>query len=356
MYMPSKQTLSKKAIGIAIVLILILIAIFIFLNISPPAMTIVSDDGNAVLEIPKGALPDGVSEKDISIVAVEQEFTSEIAEGDAASSKAYELKPDGLVLNKAATIRIKDTYIEDSVALMIHVSKDGIEPFENARKELDKDGQLVYIGELSHFSRAVIFGFRMFGMVMDPPGENHYVGNKFIVRVQIQQLGTGYTTTSIRGKVKGWELVEDEPLLIKGGHFTAEGPLSPQELEVPIGEQEIDKTLYRIDQEFSCNEVGPVTITYEAELNFTMVMTIEELGRIPVESSKAEYFHHLYIAPWAKEFVAIEISEGLGGLAKEVSYSFNCIPAPDLSEFREISPGGIIMDSRTGITEFIPFK
>ena len=73
---------------------------------------VTSDDGRAVLEIPSGALPDGVEPSDISITAIaenERPGVETTLGGDASELlvlAAYELQPEGTEFLQPVTLTI----------------------------------------------------------------------------------------------------------------------------------------------------------------------------------------------------------------------------------------------------------
>jgi len=89
----------EKKIYIAIAVVLVVVLIVGFFGWQPKKQTVVSDDGLASLEIPNGALPDGVSTDAVSIRKNDVGYSDELL-------AVYTLEPEGLEFKEPARISI----------------------------------------------------------------------------------------------------------------------------------------------------------------------------------------------------------------------------------------------------------
>ena len=148
--------LKEKKFFIAIIIFLAVILIIIFFILKPKTQTIVSDDGEASLEIPKDALPKGVSLRDISIIKISPEEIEGVV-------TAYRLEPDGLEFKKPVVISVsmgvKKEPMSDGkgngirLVQLYHAHSDSLKPLENQKGVVDLgSGEMTVKAPISGFS------------------------------------------------------------------------------------------------------------------------------------------------------------------------------------------------------------
>lgn len=118
-----------------------------------PTDTVISDDGAARLEIPAGALPEGVSLSDVTVTAIDR---GDVEPDDAIVG--YELKPDGLQLSAPATFTITAAAsgFGDAAPMLVHLRGDGEDAEDDLVTEadisIDETADTLSIsGDLTHF-------------------------------------------------------------------------------------------------------------------------------------------------------------------------------------------------------------
>ena len=121
----------------------------------PPIVEIVSADGLATLHLPEGALPAGVTTKDVHVVSLDP---LDYAGGNGVEVVAvYELLPDGVILELPALLEFPvGAPVENAMYFAAHLSGDDIE-FPPTELILEDSGELVMAVELSHFSEVPAF-------------------------------------------------------------------------------------------------------------------------------------------------------------------------------------------------------
>lgn len=154
-----------------------------------PAGTVTSDDGKAVLTLPAGALPDGLTPGDISITRIDPA-------ADEDFLVKYRLEPDGTMLAKPATLTI-DTFDELwAGGPIVHEGEAGIELLEATLLRDDVFGTLRGAEvSLSHFSDLSLPGQSYLdeGVVIQPllsttPGNT----TSAVIRVSRNASGNNY--------------------------------------------------------------------------------------------------------------------------------------------------------------------
>ena len=151
--------------------------------------TVTSDDGLVTIEIPEGALPDGLEASDITVTALpvdEFEVEGEPEDGTRVVA-AIDLQPSGTVFQRPVTIRTRmPATAEPGLALL--VSEDGdVEPLELA---FESDGDdVITSAEVGHFSDLVhMGGIDAIEFEFLTPIENHMVGETFTVRTRVSRV------------------------------------------------------------------------------------------------------------------------------------------------------------------------
>ena len=151
------------------------------------AFTVQSSDGTVTLEVPPGALPDGV---DLGVLSVEALPLDELFV-DAPPEIALatvRLEPSGITFNAPVTVRTRIAGpLLPEFALLI--SDDGeVESVTLETVEEDDDGVIV-VSEIGHFSDLLYMGGTdVIKFEFVPPLENHAVGETLTLRARISRL------------------------------------------------------------------------------------------------------------------------------------------------------------------------
>ena len=125
----------------------LLVAGFMYFSLGGASRSIqkvISNDGLAELEIPKNALPEGMSIKDISITNVSVDDTM----------IAYELKPDGATFSAPLTFKTTFKNRDNVIPIPFSISKEnGIEPVNGAEVTLNlSKNETTVSAPVTHFS------------------------------------------------------------------------------------------------------------------------------------------------------------------------------------------------------------
>ncbi|MFC1962745.1 hypothetical protein ACFLWB_01960 [Chloroflexota bacterium] len=130
------------------------------------APQIVSDDKQATLSIPEGALLEGTKLEDISITKLGGK------ELDESVYAIYELKPDGVTFEKPVTVSITAPAREGDISLLLSYDGNSVEFIDTTEVSLDKSANTVSVtAPIEHFSRL------------------KFVEGIFLVRTQLPLLG-----------------------------------------------------------------------------------------------------------------------------------------------------------------------
>ncbi|KKT57190.1 MAG: hypothetical protein UW81_C0005G0027 [Candidatus Giovannonibacteria bacterium GW2011_GWC2_44_9] len=158
-----RKFMKKHYIIIGIAGAILLVAGFMYFLLggaSRGVQKVVSDDGLAELEIPKNALPEGVSIKDITMTAIAPADFFKESNQPIDSVKIYRLEPDGFTLSKPATISVTLSYNPNRAYSPIFLTYSGEkEEAENLNVtdfQIDEERKTFTVsGELSHFSELI---------------------------------------------------------------------------------------------------------------------------------------------------------------------------------------------------------
>ncbi|MFC1951694.1 hypothetical protein ACFLYI_01450, partial [Chloroflexota bacterium] len=144
------------------------------------APQIISDDKQATLSIPEGALPEGTKLEDISITKLGGE------ELDESVYAIYELKPDGVTFEKPVTVSITAPAREGDIPLLFSYDGNSVEFIATTEVILDKSANTVSVTvPIEHFSRLkFVEGIFLVRTQLPLLGEKK-VGEKFDVTVKV---------------------------------------------------------------------------------------------------------------------------------------------------------------------------
>lgn len=161
----------------------------------PKSGTVVtSDDGLAKIEIPDGALPDGVSASDITVTRVDDKLVSTRKDAPDVDHH-YRLGPDGTVFKKPVVLQMtvpeKDMQANGAAVPVVQLSSGADGKMElPAYQTVDVDGKTGNVDvtvDVPHFS-GVGYDF-VFGSKIDPwPTKPWYVGQNFTMKFTVFNL------------------------------------------------------------------------------------------------------------------------------------------------------------------------
>lgn len=300
-------------------------------------------DGTAWLELPDGALPDGVSASDIGVAPLPIEAPRE---GWAAPSHAFELTPDGLELEAPATLRVRlDAETPLDGLLVTHVSANSVELITEIETEIDEEsGDVVVSVPVTHFSRLGVYTQSMrflFEMTPLPTEVRAVVGESFSVTVVAKQrrdrlianvngliLNAGETAEDRDYPL--YEQVQVEDYWSLSGLFSV-GPArrgSAERVVSPIlvlnapPRTRVTTSSFTSTQAFTCDKRGANTVSYRALIHVPMQETRVQLDgeRVPSKErplSFGEVARHVdveCVAPPSASAPAPNVTApGLGG-------------------------------------------
>lgn len=230
-------------------------------------VTIRSDDGSVELEIPPGALPDGVGFEDLRVSRVDPESLTALANGVPLLA-SYILEPDGLSFSVPVQITMNLPNENGEVPLLVLRGDDDIEIVNPREVRIDhRSGTIEIRAEFSHFSVISASRHGFFKLeVFDLPDQ--YVNVPFKVRATVTSLnqvdvdhiwdfGIGSVTFSVDGP---WTL---------SGTFDGWTTLSPLFVEnAPPGNLVDPGGSFTAVANFTCERSGEASILYFAEMNF----------------------------------------------------------------------------------------
>lgn len=223
-----------------------------------------SSDGSVTLEVPAGALPDGVAIEDLAveIVALDELFDGDVPDN---VSGAVRLEPSGTVFSEPVTLRTQIDG-EQAPGLALLYSDDGtVEVLEHETVAEGDDG-FVVTSLVEHFSDVIYVGVRNpIEFKFDPEIVNHAIGETFVVRARISRLDFEdeirelNRRPAISGRVR--LRPSDDPNwtfrgLIEGsGAAVATGPRVVLEEAITDG-----RSATFIEREFTCESEGPYQV------------------------------------------------------------------------------------------------
>lgn len=270
-----KNQLIKVIVGLVAVVV---ITVVFFITRST-AYTITSDDGNAQLEIPKSALPEGMSIKDISITNVSVDDTM----------IAYELKPDGTAFSKEVTFKTTLKNSGNIIPTPFLLSKEsGLEPVSGSKISLNlTKNETVISVPLTHFS-ILTFPMRtdraFFSATMDVP-DQVYVGDVVTAKATLNKRTDSVVLFS---ELNPWAVpvYDDEKQLILGRHNLGYR-IIPNSVKVtgraeghdavgpgiyvynrPAPSSFIGESMFVKSSDFSCEELGTGGISFWFNLDY----------------------------------------------------------------------------------------
>lgn len=244
----------------------------------PEAFTASSEDKNVTLHIPLGALPEGMTEKDISIQRLEGEQIPESLRRFKAAA-VYSLSPNGAAFSKPISFSL--TYDNPGIILpyLFHIDGDKGSIPEGLEVDIDyTNKKAVYTGAINSFSFLMLesdIGWPVpLGIEFPSNLGSHRVGDSFPVTAHIEKysaflhVDTGsapyfdigpYRVSIGEDSEAYYRYVEDPKV---EGRFEVIGPVSPKQyLDVPPLSV-ISGLIDTYERPFTCTEVGTARIIY----------------------------------------------------------------------------------------------
>lgn len=274
----------------------------------PTAEMISSADGKLILEIPSGAMPEGMSIEEIGITNITAREFFGLSENQTPSAEvvAYRLEPSGTSFNAPALVHI-ETEAPDLapgsfvIPNMLHSFND-----EDGNYTLDvplntsvafntNTGTAKVSGEILHFSNiAVDRSHGLFRGVYTPAGGEFFLHNTFDFTLVVTDTTTSYMTgTGISGR--------DEPVEVTVSvavgtvsHFNrgrdsltirSSGHLSPQEVDRPY-ETVLAGREYIYEQAYTCASEGDDSLIMVGGTHIGFTRQIN----VPARGSRDAYF------------------------------------------------------------------
>jgi hypothetical protein len=233
---------------------------------SSSSITITSDDGRAVLEIPDGALPEGVSASDISITTVPEgerptvETTSNGTTAEEEVLAAYQLEPSGTEFQTPVTLRIAlDEAADEAVSYLafLESERSGLtQPDVELVIDIESGRLTSAAVELDHFSRLVYIRSRVFYAFRWQPPPMDTESQVEVGVVATLNLNGTFCYGDLPGKylpaTRGCYTVDSPPYTALVEIF-AGGPISPTEVELL---EETMEDVVAVRQTFNCLETG----------------------------------------------------------------------------------------------------
>ncbi len=240
-----------------------------------------SSDGKVTLNIPKGALPSGVSVSDVKITPVAQKDVITSVTG-ASFLLAYRLTPDGTKLSSPATLTIRASLDKGGYVMGIHIAGSQDEPLAPALSEDQSDANItVMTVTVSHFSDLIfVYGAKTFdGMEWLSKPSDAYVNTHTHTLVKVTADLNG--EFNVVGKKRSYRYRWKGPQWTLTGIFDTSGqpvldPLWPHNPADPG--TNTNKPSLKIDQSFLCKKVGQFKINYRGWADVPGSFTIFETG------------------------------------------------------------------------------
>lgn len=268
--------LKNKRLIIGIVIVLVAVLIATFFAFSPKTQTVVSDDAKATLEIPRGALPEGVSASDIRINLVPEQQRGDF-------DLVYSLSPSGLVFSEAIVMSVR-TPPNVTVPDVFHIIDGNSEIPEGIVVNIDAslENETEINIPLQHFSEVALDFHGRYKVEMVNPGDQ-VEGTDFFVPVEVRQNKkeallsitplSGGAYEDVRITVQQWSLDGE----FRGENITPSHVKDRPPLTLVPGEK------YDAGETFRCNKAGlKSTVRYSVDVHevFTVqkVITGGEVG------------------------------------------------------------------------------
>ena len=246
--------------------------------VGPLEGDVVSSDGSATLQIPDGALPEGMDLDGLSVVPLETEASSAGSPGGEVLA-SYALEPSGLTFLKPVTLSITFPMPAATHAFTISLtSEDGETEFlEPSELSVDETGtSLTTVVSIRHFSRVEI-DQRSFWEIRTEVPDQIFRGQPFdlnltITRTKDLLVGIHYPVRSFRFLGENWDLQ---------GKLSAKQPpgwgvgATPEEVGTPNELTTVNGNSISFTREFTC-ESDRAYIRYSAETYFKTETWLED--------------------------------------------------------------------------------
>lgn len=233
--------------------------------------TVESEAGSAVLSIPAGALPQGVTSDDIQIHEVSDDSDSFIVTEGHPPLAVYQLEPDGLQLSEPVTLTVR-LQIEDPSGELIAVlvSGDEAEVITDLESEFDPENNILTASmQLTHFSKVWLAVGGMFEIEVNTSATEIPFGGEFTATL---------TVTRIPEPGQGGDVVygyffylADTPWSVEGS-LKPHGPVAPAEVEIPRRSVST-RTFTDAPRDFECAAAGGSFLTYRGAVFYQLLST-----------------------------------------------------------------------------------
>jgi hypothetical protein len=246
---------------IFIVVVIAILAVagasYLFLAEKQPSIILTSSDNQTTLSIPNEALPDGVSPGDIEIEKVD----------DKEGMIIYDLKPNGLILEKPVTISVTGPAFGEAIPTLFHEYDGGFEML-NTEVNFDEENDTATVSaEITHFSTIRYDGGLVF-LDMDRNLGVHKVGDSFDVNIMVTYSDIGEKFSN----GKQIELTEPPYLvgILQAGDsmFEKSETVSPTSATVARSAEKFVNNTFVINQKFQCIGGGKEEIIADFYLSY----------------------------------------------------------------------------------------
>ncbi len=254
--------------------------------------TVEAGDGSAVLSIPAGALPEGVTLEDIEIREVSDDPDLFVAtEGDPPLA-VFRLEPDGLQFSEPVTLTVQLQVEDPSGQLFaVHVFGDEAELITDVESEVDPESNMLTASmQLTHFSAVwVTYVANVFEVEVSASASEVPVGGTFEVSVVVTRTAEAgqliETLTVPAGEF--YHSMTDDPWQLEGS-MSGAGPIAPKEVEdIPSLTSVSGPTFIVPPEEFECASAGPAHTVYAAAIHYQLraVVVVQDYGGLESEPS-----------------------------------------------------------------------
>ncbi len=155
------------------------------------ALTVSSEDGSVTVDVPAGALPDGVSADQIEVTTLPvDDFTVDTdAPGGAAVVAAVRLEPSGTEFAEPVTIRTRMPLAAAPGLVLLRSDGADAEVLAWSATEDEEASEVVATVSVDHFSELVYMGsVDVIKFEFEPPLQDHLVGETFTIRARIDRI------------------------------------------------------------------------------------------------------------------------------------------------------------------------
>ena len=240
-------------------------------------VTVESEDASAVLSIPTGALPEGVTPEDIEIREVSDDPDLFVAtEGDPPLA-VFRLEPTGLTFAEPVTLRVTvslEAVPGDVVTFLATEGQEAPELVPTRLENRDEEaGTVTLVTELSHFSELIHYPVNRFSLDVTAPQQAKF-GQPFEVQIIVRrnldvQIETRWRLNSGAAGTTSIQVATERPWFI-WGVISAFGPVSPRAVTDRPPRTSLTGNQFTVTETFTCIRAGTAIMDYLALIDHQM--------------------------------------------------------------------------------------